>query len=179
MKGPSGSYDWARYLATLISRFYRDALATLRDEHEDELMEMHLFETDGSEAYLLVEMHVFALRRLQEYREAHPEYAHMQLHEFIACNNDPEAFAADFWDNRTYEDYARAQAIVRANDDGEGIMAYSATAAEVLTRYPHWAQLSDQEFHDAWDECAKEITHREEQRVWTWESGRPRMTLDG
>ncbi len=165
-------YDWARRVAMTIHRYYEDAWDHLEQEHDDERWEAM---ADGWETrfQLMVEMHVFALRRLEEYMADHPRLAHLGLHEFFV-RNDAHSFAEDFWENRLSIDTRIAQALVHQADDGEGILVGPSVAARIWSRYGNgWADLSDEEFDEVWRMTGLEVSHDAQNRVFP-----ARLTID-
>lgn len=160
MKRTYNKYDWAQHIAKKIHDFYEDAWDHLEAEYGDDIWEMC---ADGwaSRTMMMVELHCFALRRLEEYRGTHTGQAHLSLSEFITFNPSAEEFAEDFWENRTVVDSNNAQRLVYAADDGEGILTQPTVAADMLAHYgSSWADLSDAEFEDVWRAHSLEVRHR-------------------
>lgn len=153
-------YDWARHVAKKIHDFYDDVWGYLEDEYGDDIWEVCAGGW-ASRTMMMVELHCFALRRLDEYRAAHPDRSHLSLSEFITFNPSPEEFAEDFWEHRSVVDSNNAQRLVYAADDGEGILTHPTVAADMLAHYgTSWADLSDAEFEDVWRAHALEVRHR-------------------
>jgi hypothetical protein len=141
-------HTWARHVADTIHGFYLKAADLLDEEHEGEWCEGRWYGDD----YYMVELHLFALQRLSEWRASHPKDSHIALHEFFEARTNPQDFADDYWENRDPALSNRAQHLIHKNDWGKPLARPERVAQEIIAAYGDaWVDLPDEEFKEAWE----------------------------